>query len=134
MTQFKKLCEELENEIKEAYEQGVTLDQAEKLAAKFLHAQLQVSKQLTEADLDSRMRKTGVKSIRAAIYMNAASKGDKKPTEAMLASIVDSDELVSGEQNSFDAAEANKNELERYYEIFLNAHVYFRGVAKGRFE
>jgi len=121
---LKELCQQLESEIQQSYEEGVTLEQAEKLAGKFLKAQMQVSAELTKADLDSRMRKSGVKAVRAAIYLDIVSKGDKKPTEA----------TVSSEQDSYDRAEVTKAELERYYDIFVNAHIFYRGVAKGNFQ
>lgn len=131
---FKQLCNDLEKQIQESYESGVTMDDAEKLAAKFLYAQLQVSAELKKADLDSRMRKSGLKAVRAAIYMEGATKDPKKPSDVMLGSMVDMNELVVGEQEGFDTAEVNRDELERYYNIFSNAHIYYRGIAKGKFE
>lgn len=133
MNSFKTLCEQLESEIEASYTSGISMEQAEKLAGRFLGAQLKVSVELKKADLDSRMRKTGVKAVRAAIYMDAASKGDKKPTEAALAAIVDTNEVVQSEQNSLDEAEVSRDDLRRYYDIFGNAHIFFRGVAKGQF-
>lgn len=133
MSNFKAFCQKLETKIINAYEEGVSMPEAEKLAAEFLAAQLKVSSELAKLDLDSRMRKSGVKAIRAAIYLDAASKGDKKPTEAALAATLDSNDLVAGEQERFDIAEVDKNELERIYSIFQNGHIYFRGIAKGAF-
>lgn len=134
MTKFEQLCKNLEAKIISIYENGTTLDEAEKLAAEFLHAQMAVSEELKSKDLDSRMRKSGVKALRAAIYTASATVVDgKKPTEAALAALIDSNELVAGEQNAFDEAEVNRDNLERYYDIFCNAHIYCRGIAKGRF-
>ncbi len=130
---FQKLCKDLESEIEASYTNGVSLEEAEKLAGRFLGAQLAVSGELRKADLDSRMRKTGVKAVRAAIYMDAATKPDKKPTEAMLSSIVDTNEVVQSEQNSLDEAEVLRDDLKRYYDVFGNAHVHFRTIAKGNF-
>lgn len=131
---LKQLCQSLETKIQNAYTEGVTLDEAEKLASEFLYAQLQISTHLKTADLDSRMRKTGVKAVRAAIYMDAATKTDKKPSDVLLEATVNMNELVQGEQNDFDKAEADRDELERYYNIFREAHIHFRGIAKGKFE
>lgn len=125
---------QLENDIIKAYEEGVTLDEAERLAAKFLAAQLQVSELLKKADLDSRMRKSGVKSIRAAVYLSIVQNSEKKPTESHIEHSMNLDELVTKEQEAFDTAETQKAELERVFDIFSNAHIYFRGLAKGRFE
>ncbi len=131
---FKKLCLELENAIANAYEAGTSLDEAEKLAAKFLFAQIKVSEELKKSDLDTKMRKSGVKAIRAAIYLDGATKGDKKPSDVLLQAQVDMNDLVIGEQNAYDIAETDRDELERYYNIFREGHLYFRGISKGRFE
>jgi hypothetical protein len=131
---FEALCKSLEEKIQKSYEEGVTLEDAEKLAGEFLYAQIQVSSELKKSDLDSRMRKSGVKAIKAAIYSEACSKSDKKPTESALEHILNLNELVQGEQEALDNAEASRDELSRYYSIFQNAHIHFRGIAKGKFE
>lgn len=131
MNNFEQFCNSLETKIQSSYEEGITMEDAEKLAGEFLFAQLKVSTELKKNDLDSRMRKSGVKAIRAAVYLDAATKGDKKPTEAALSAIIDSDKLVIGEQRSFDEAEVERDNLERYYDVFGQAHVYFRQLAKG---
>jgi hypothetical protein len=130
---LKELNQRLEDAIQGAYANGVTADTAEKLAAEFLFAQLKISAELAKKDLDSRMRKTGVKAVKAAIYMESASKGDKRPTEAALSMMVDQHEVVQSEQNQLDRAEVDRAELERLYDVYLNSHIYFRGIAKGNF-
>lgn len=132
--EVRDLLKKLEAKIQETYEQGVTLEQAERLAAEFLAAQIQVSDALKKADLDSRMKKSGVKAIRAALYLDTAQTSEKKPTEAAIEATLNSNELVIGEQRLLDEAEVSKSELERYYDIFSNAHIYYRGVSKGRFD
>jgi len=129
---FLQLCESLESEIIASYDEGITLADAEKLSAKFLHAQMRVSKELYQVDLDSRMRKSGVKAIRAAVYLDGATKGDKKPSDVLLQAMVDVDAIVISEQQAFDEAESKKANLERYMDIFTNAHVYYRQVSKGQ--
>lgn len=127
-------CQKLEEKIVSAYEDGVSLDEAEKLAGVFLEAQIKVSRSLASADLDGRMRKSGLKAVKAAVYMDAASPKDpgaKRPTEAALSAIIDSHELVGSEQDAFDKAEVLRAELERYYNIFREAHIFYRSVARG---
>lgn len=131
---LEQLCSELESEILKAYEESITLDDAERLAARFLYGQIQVSNSLKEADLDARMRKSGVKAVRAAVYLKAVTGSEKKPTEAMLESTINTDGTVSTEQDGLDTAEANVAHLTRYYNIFREAHIHFRGLAKGKFE
>lgn len=134
MSDFKSLCDQLTQRIQSAYSEGVTLEDAEKLASEFLFAMIKVSAELKNADLDTRMKKTGVKAVRAAIYLDTVQKNEKKPTEAQIAALVDTNELVQTEQVSFDTAEVARDDLERYYNIFKEAHVHFRGVSKGRFD
>lgn len=129
-----KLAEELTSEITAAYEESVTIPQAEKLAAKFLSAQMKIATELAIADLDARMKKAGAKRIRAAVYYNEATKDAKKPSDAFLQAIVDASEIVEGEQKSLDEAEVDRDLLENYFSIFREAHIYFRGIAKGRFD
>ncbi len=133
MSAFNTMCETLEKEIEESYLEGVTADKAEKLAGQFLHAQLRVSAELRKADLDSRMRKSGLKALRAGVYTDVCTKNEKKPTEAGIAAIIDCHEVVQAEQDRFDNAEVSRDDLERYYNIFQAAHVHFRTIAKGQF-
>lgn len=131
---FAAMCYELEEEIKGAYETGVTLPQAEKLAAQFLHAQIQVSEKLRISDLNASMRRTGVKTVRASKYLATCEQAEKKPTEGQLEALLNNDDMVRNEQEKSHEADAQRAALQRSYDIFFNAHVYFRGVAKGRFE
>lgn len=128
---LEQLCESLEIKIQESYTLGVTMEDAEKLAAEFLFAQMQVSNELKMQDLNSRMRRAGVKALRSAIYLKEITGKEKKPTEAQLTALLDSDDLVIGEQRGFDEAEVERDNLERYFNIFGAAHVYFRQLAKG---
>lgn len=129
-----KIYKEIEQAITSAHQEGITLDQAERLAAKTLSAQIQVSEELTSIDLQARMAKSSVKAIKAAVYINIVGSVEKKPTEAAISAIIDSDELVTSSQNTLDKFEVDRDSLHRYYDIFREAHIYFRGVAKGKFE
>lgn len=128
------MCESLTDEIKKSYEESITIDEAEKLAGKFLHAQLAISSALVKKDLDARIRKTGVKAIKAAIYLSEVQKVDKKPSDSMLEAYVNSNELVQKEQDSFDKAEIERDELQNHFNVFKEAHIFYRGISKGRFE
>lgn len=130
---FSKYCQSLETKIQATYEEGVTMETAERLAAEFLGAMMKVSAELKNLDLDARMRKSGVKAVRASVYLEIVQKNEKKPTETQIASMIDTDKLVSQEQDGLDKAEVERDDLKRYYDIFQNAHVFYRGVAKGNF-
>jgi hypothetical protein len=131
---FTSFCKELEQDIQNAYESAPTIEEAERLAAKFLGAQLTVGAELSKADLDARMRKAGAKAVGAAVYMDAATKDAKKPSDVMLAAVVDMNELVMTERKALDEAEVKRDALENTLRVAREAHIYFRGLAKGRFE
>ncbi len=128
--------DELKAIIASVYESGITMPEAEKYAALFLQAQLSVSADLESADLDRRMRKRGLKALKSAVRTEAirTAEGGKKPTEGVLEDIVNLDELVASEEKAFDEAEVKTEALERIFGIFKDAHIYFRGVAKGSFQ
>ena len=130
---FEEQLKLLENKIKASYEESITMPEAEKLAAEFLHAQIVVSGELRKSDLDARMKKSGVKALRANAYLSIVSEAEKKPTETQIASIIDTDQLVIKNQELLDKAEVDRANLERYYDIFTNAHVFYRNVARGNF-
>ncbi len=134
MTKYQTMCQELTEAIERSYTEGVTMDEAEKLAGRFLHAQMATANELRDADLDARMRKSGNKSLRAAVYLEAATKDPKKPSDVLLEALVNSNELVQGEQTRFDEAEVNRDALQNYLSVFREAHVHFRTIAKGKFD
>lgn len=123
---FKKL----EQKIVDTYTEGVSLEEAERLAAEFLYAQMVLSSKLRNADLDARMKKQGVKSIRAALYTKI-KQGESKVTEAGVSALLDVDRLVIDEQTSLDTAEVDRDEVQRMYDICVTAHVYFRQISRG---
>lgn len=131
---YTKEWTDLEQQIKNSYESSVTIEEAEKLAARFLGAQMQAANILRSFDLDARMRKSGLKALKASVYMDAATSSDKKPSDVLLQNLVDQDKIVQSSQESFDEAEVQKDYIQNYFNVFREAHIFFRGIAKGRFE
>ncbi len=123
----------LVEKIKKSYEQGVTAEEAERLAGEFLYASVKLGEELRKVDLDARMKKSGLKAIKAAVYLEAVSGSDKKPTEAMLTAIIDTHDLVQKEQDGLDKAEVERDEIKNLMSVFHEGHVHFRGIAKGTF-
>ena len=124
----------LSAKIQSAYSEGVSIGEAENLAGEFLHAMITLSEELRQTDLNARMRKTGVKAVKAAVYLAQVQAVDKKPSDTLLGARVDMDALVIKEQEALDTAEVDRDELERSYNICREAHLHFRGLAKGRYE
>ena len=131
---FSELCQSLETKIQNSYLEGVSTEAAELLAGEFLYAQLAVSGELKKADLDARMKKTTLKAARATMYNGIVSGADKKPTEASIESQINTNDIVTKTQDELDQAEVERDNLMRYYNIFREAHIHFRGIAKGKFE
>lgn len=131
--EFMQMCDDLESEIVRSYTETISIPQAENLAGKFLTAQLQVSRELQIAELDSRMKKSGAKAVAASVFLNTAKSGDKKPSDNLIAATVDSDKIVCEQRDSYDRADVYVNTLERYYDIFREAHIFFRGQARQSF-
>jgi hypothetical protein len=124
----------LEQKIINSYVEGVTITQAEGLAGEFLEAQIKVSEELKQLDLNARLIKDSVKETRAKVFLAEATKTDKKPSDSMLQAYVDSNEKVLLDQTTLADAEASRDELYRMFSIFQNAHLHFRAIAKGKFD
>lgn len=131
---FSELAQSLEKKIQNSYLEGVTTEAAELLAGEFLYAQMAVSGELKKFDLDARMKKTTVKTVRATMYNGITAGVDKKPTEAAIESRINTDSIVTKSQDELDQAEVERDNLMRYYNIFREAHIHFRGIAKGKFD
>lgn len=131
MDSFDKRCEELAQKIKDSYESSITVEDAESLSAEFLSAQLLLADQIRHADLDARMRKSGLKALKAAVYLEHATKSEKKPSDVMLQAIVDSEKMVQTSQDELDAAEVEVDRLKNYMDTFRNAHIYYRNIGRG---
>ncbi len=123
-------CEEA---IQKAYTEGVEIGEAEKLAARFLHAQIKAGDALKDDDLDARMKKAGLKAVKAAAYLAESRKAEKKPTEAMLEALVNTDKTVLASQTALDNAEVHRDMLQNYLNVFREGHIYFRKIGGGTF-
>lgn len=129
-----KEFEELKAIVESAYESAVDMMEAERLAARFLSAQMQIASELAKVDLDARMRKSGVKAVRAEVYKTEMAKYDKKPSDSVLEAEVNSSEIVRAEQDAFDKVDSRNEILNIYLGIFKDAHIFFRTVSKGKFD
>jgi hypothetical protein len=101
---------------------------AKKTAAEFLSAQMKISEAVHAADFDARKAKIKLKAVKARVYMEAVSGADKKPTEAMLVAIVDSNQEVVDAQIEFDGFEVDCDLLGHYLHTMQESHVYFRSL------
>jgi outer membrane protein TolC len=123
----------LELKIVNSYTNGITASDAENLAGEFLGAQIQVSEELKQLDLNARLLKSLLKEKKATLFVAKATESEKKPSDTLLNAIVDSNEEVAEAQNQLDSAEVERDELSRLFKIFNDAHIFYRGISKGKF-
>ncbi len=127
------MIEKLKEKIVKAYESGVSMGEAERLAGEFLAAQITLSDELKVLDLDARMRKSGLKAVKSAVRQEELKKHEKKPTEGHLEDVVNLDSMVQTEQDALDTAEVQRDHIKNTLDITREGHIFFRGVAKGSF-
>ncbi len=126
--------EECRRIITEAYGSPVSIDDATLYAARFLATQMTVADELQKTELDARMRKNGVKVVSSKAYLDEVARHDKKPSDTLLENTVASHELVKREQEALARAEVRANYLDNYYNILKDGHIFFRGIAKGKYD
>lgn len=129
-----ELCSELKSIIEKAYTEGVTVMESERLAALTLSTRLELADMIKVKDLDARMKKNGVKVVRANAYMNEITEHEKKPSEGYLDHAINQDPLVRAEEKQYAEAEVECDRLTTYNDVFKDAHIYFRSIAKGNYE
>jgi hypothetical protein len=124
----------LEQKIIKSYTEGVTLDEAEKLAGEFLEAQIKTSEEIKKLDLNARLIKATLKEQKAKLFVTEATKNEKKPSDTLLNAMVDSDGAINEIQQAFDESEVERDEIFRLFAIFKDAHLHFRAISRGKFE
>lgn len=133
-TTFANFIVDLESTITEAYATSPTPDEAELSAAKFLAGMFRVGDELKRIDLDARMKKSGLKAIRSAVYLEEAKRGDKKPSDTLIEAVINSNRMVTDAQQALDYAEVDRDRLHNLLNVCKESHIFFRALAKGRFE
>lgn len=128
------MIDKLKQKIINSYESGITMSEAEKLAGEFLAAQLDLAETLKIKDLDARLRKSGNKALKSAIRQEFVAKHDKKPTEGQIEDATNLDTTLRDEENSLHEMEVERDYIRNAFDIFKDAHIHFRGIAKGRYE
>jgi hypothetical protein len=119
--------------VKAAYESGTTMEEAERHAARFLEAQMNIAAELAKLDLDARMKKNGMKAAKAQVYIDLCAATEKKPSDIYLEQQVALSKIANTAVDLYEHADARRENLMLYLGIFKDAHIYFRGIAKGGF-
>lgn len=126
--------EELKKDVLRIFEESITIPEAERLAAKFLYAQMIVSEEIKGADLECRLKKAGVKTMSSKVYLDEVAKHEKKPSDTLLDNIVATNAEVNTNQDLFDRAQVHLEALKRLFEMLRDAHIFCRGIAKGSYD
>lgn len=129
-----KTYDELKEAIKKATDEGVSIPDAERLAAKTLTARIELSEEIKTQAIDAKMKRLGVKAVQAETYKKATEGVEKKPTEAALIHTINLNPEVIQEEINHAEAEAELEYKQSLLEIFKDAHLYFRSIMKGSFE
>ncbi len=105
---------------------------SDRIAAACLLAQVGLSKALSEAEHRARSLKRDVEFDKAEVYLRPRPKadGDKKITEAALASIISRDEKVIETQKQQSEAEKEAKNLATILGVLRDAHLLFRALIK----
>lgn len=123
--------ERLKEEIVKAYEEGISMEDAERNAARCLDVQIELNEKIKASALDARMKKNGYKTHRATEYLKIVQGSEKKPTESQIDAMLTVNTDVCRAQDDYEAADIEVEALKRYFDIFKDAHIFFRSVARG---
>lgn len=134
MSNLEDLIDELKSAVERAYNEGVTIPEAEKLAARTLSIRMAIADEIKTKDLDARMKKHGVKAVRGAAYSLEIGKFEKKPTESALEAAVNMSKTVHAAEEEYAEADTEKDRLQAYSDVFKDSHIFFRQLCKGTYE
>lgn len=124
----------LKEDVLRIYEESISITEAERLSAKFLHAQMEISEEIKRKDLDARMKKAGLETMESKVLLDEIAKHDKKPSDSVLSAVVATNEQVNASKNAMFEAQTETEALKRLYEIFKDGHIFARGIAKGSYD
>lgn len=105
---------------------SISTSEAEKRASQFLEAMAKVT-DMRHTLAEQRVKAT---SVQAAVYAEELAKGTAKTmTENKVTAEASAEYHIARED--FESIENDVTYLKAYYEIFQNAHVFYRQAAKG---
>lgn len=132
--EFEELVDKCFTELSLAYKEKYDSEQAEKTAAMFLAAQMQLAFFIADIELTARHSKHEIERMEAVKYFEIKENSvtDKKLTEATLTQAVAKDADVIGVKKANCEAEA---ELKKFNYLMANlkeGHIFFRNIGKGK--
>lgn len=132
--EFESLLNRCFDELKKASTEKYEPEKAEKTAAMFLSAQIQLAAFIADIELKARHSKNEVERVEAARYyaLKIGDTGGKKLTEMALAQMVAKDDEVVSAKRLWAESES---ELKKYVFIMntlRDSHILFRGIGKSK--
>lgn len=132
------IIEQISIEFKAAHHSKYEPKKAELTAALCLEAQKQLAQFLSDAELLSKERKSEVERVEAEKYFyykeNQKKSDEKSYSDVALNRLVAKDqEVVSAKKEQYQA-EADFGKYKNLFGVLKDAHIFFRGLAKGNSE
>lgn len=135
--EFEELVNKCFAELKIAYKEDYSAEKAEKTAAMFLAAQMQLSLFIADIELRARYSKYEIERVEAQKYFEIKESGavaDKKITETALQQFVAKDDTVISAKKENSEAEADLKKYNYLMSSLKESHIFFRGMSKSKFE
>lgn len=131
------IIEQISTEFKAAHHSKYEQKKAELTAALCLEAQKQLAQFLSDAELLSKEKKAEVERVEAEryfYYKGNKKNSDEKITDTALNRMVAKDSEVLSAKKEQYAAEADFGKYKNLFGVLKDAHIFFRGLAKGNNE
>ena len=128
---------EFDSLIENAYKAHVTLPEAERLASKFLYFMNIIANELKNVGLDAAMRKNGLDDIHNALRIDLRSKykgGNGGTSEPTIEAMIETDQTYRDHRTSLNITKNEKDFLESKFKTAETSHIFFRGIAKGKYD
>ena len=132
--EFETLIGNCFSELEKASKEKYDAEKAERTAALFLTAQMQLAFFIEDIELNSRHLKNEIERIEAEKYFDAKTSiaDGKKATEGYLTQSIAKDKDVSAAKKAAAAAEADLNKSKYLMSSLKDAHIYFRNLSKNK--
>jgi hypothetical protein len=106
-------------------------EQADKVAALFLVAQMKLAIHLQDVEMLSRQSKNNIERVEGEKYFEFKnSSGDKKITADMLSSMVAKDADVVKAKNDFTKNESDLKKYTHVLNVLKDGHLFYRNASK----
>lgn len=125
---------DLNNELRAVYEDKYEQDRAERTAAGFLSAQMDLAYFISSAELHSKQMKSELEFVSADAYFQLKSKATGKVTEASLQQELHKHPDVVKARENLNKAESEIKKWNLLFSSLKEGHIFFRGIGKGKNE